>query len=47
MRWPDGLDIGIGLDDDRCISEIPRETREHTDTQIFLYFSISLDFNVK
>ena len=24
MRWPDSLDIGIGLDSDRCISEIPR-----------------------
>ena len=23
MRWPDGLDIGIGLDSDWCISEIP------------------------
>ena len=24
MRWPDGLDIGIGLCADWCISEIPQ-----------------------
>ena len=29
MRWPDNLDIGVGLDGDRCISEIPRQITHH------------------
>ena len=25
MRWPDGLDIGVGASGDRCISVTPRQ----------------------
>ena len=30
MRWPDGLDIGISLSGDQCISEIPRQQGIYT-----------------
>ena len=29
MRWPDGLDIGIGLDGVWCISKIPQHPPFH------------------